>query len=452
MTDDKLSPYLTYDLAEMIESDSEIITKVAAITEYTAHMSTISKNTGHFMGITHIGTGTESVMRSMNKEELKFYPRGTKRIDYYKGFTICGISAMDITDEVFMSDLIMTEGRMITDEDTANRAKYAVISERVAEQNELSLGDMVYLDSLSLYLDDKEANLVSLKDETNGRYAEQVPYEIIGLYEHKTDNGSSVDEPYLIHDNKIYVPISSLADIAKGEFSNIYLDENHNDIGTSIELSVIPSHLYFFLTDIGEAKTLEKALNDIGFSKTIKLIPYISDAVSSPSARLAEIISTLIVGVVIFGFAVLILAVIFHMRARHRELAVLSALGQKRNTVAGSFFAEVAILMGFALLTGSSILVFSVSFLAEPITNYLLASEGAASIVTETADTLFAEKEVSDVIIRNIGDETYLFTEYTIPSILFSMMAGVVILIGIYAVVYRYVKKINALSGVGGKE
>ncbi len=51
-----------------------------------------------------------------------------------------------------------------------------------------------------------------------------------------------------------------------------------------------------------------------------------------------------------------------------------------------------------------------------------------------------------------MDDMSYLLTEYALPSILFSLIASTVLLIGIYMIVYYYVRRINALSGVGGKE
>ncbi len=197
---------------------------------------------------------------------------------------------------------------------------------------------------------------------------------------------------------------------------------------------------YIFVGRFYMADTLETIAAELGIH------------VSSPSARLSEIVTTLLCGVIAFGFAVLVLSVIFHMKARHRELAVLSALGKKRGAVARSFFAEVLILTTAALLVSSGLLCLTVRFFAEPIGRYLVASEFSASIVPERADMFLIESGVQNTVTTKMNDLSYLFSEYAIPSILFSLIAGLIILMGIYFVVCGYVRKINALSGVGGKE
>ncbi len=441
VTDEALSPFLNYDVAELIGNSSEVLEKIAATAEYTVHLVDVS----------HIGMG--EMQRSPGKMELPLYERGTKKIDYRKGFSLQAVSSMAILDEVFTEELIITEGSMITEEDNASRTKKIVISRTVAEQNGLRLGDTIKLDSLSLYLDDQNTNSQYLGfGVEEGRYYEFVPYVIGGIYEHRTDNAVSAKTPVNINENKVFVPISSLVDLSKGELLQKYIDNYFNDSGMSVKTEIVPSHLYFYMTDASKVEVLENELNEVGFLKNIKLTPYISDAASSPSARLSEIVRALLIGVIIFGFAVLVLSVIFHMKARHRELAVLSALGKKRGAVARSFFTEVSVLTILALFLGSGLLCVLVYFFAEPIGAYLVASEFSASIMPETADLFLIESGVQDTVTSKMGELSYLMKEYAMPSIVFSVLAGFVILLGIYIVVYGYVRNINALSGVGGKE
>ncbi len=436
VTDDHLEPFLNYEIAELVGKSTSVIEKISATTEYTVHL----------VDIEHIGMG--ELMRSPEKRELPFYERGTKKIDYRKGFTLHGVSSMDILDEVFTEELVLTEGCMITDEDNRNRSKKIVISKTVAQQNALQVGDMVVLDSISLYLGDQDSNLKYMGYGAEGGYCEFVPYEICGLYERRTDNAISAKTPVSINENQVFVPISTLIEVSKGEIMQKHLNHYDGSSANFVNTELVPSHLYFYLTDASKAQELENELNEVGFLKQITLTPYISDAASSPSARLSEIVTTLLFGVILFGFAVFVLSVIFHMKARHRELSVLSALGKKRSAVARSFFTEVLILTVFAWIFGGALLFVMLYFFAEPIGSYLVASEFSASILPERADQFLIESGIQDTVTIKMSDLTYLFSEYAMPSIIFSVMAGGIILMGIYLVVYGYVRHINALSGV----
>ncbi len=440
VTDEHLSPFLNYNTAAFIEEHADVVTKISAIWEAS----------GYIRGLEHLGTGEN--MREVEHSEQYYLPQGETMIDYFKGFTVCGVTSMEILGEVTSGELTMVEGTMITEENNASHAYKIVISKTVAEQNGLCLGDMIELDSLSLYLEDSEARTQYFGLGGEGKHYESVPYIIGGFYEHQVDNSVSATSPDQIHENKVYVPISTLSDLSElpklQEFYQIY----YMNPKEFLKLDVIPDRLYFHMDDIGDAPLLEEALNSLGFAKTIKLTPYMSDATSSPSARLSEIVTILLFGVIAFGFIVLVLAVVFHMKARHRELAVLAALGQKRGVITCSFFAEIAVLMLLALICGFGLLSVMVVLFAEPIGTYLVASEYTASITSENADRYLIENAVQNIVTEKMADNSYLFMQYTLPSFLFSVVASMGLLLGILIVVYRYVRGINALSGVGGKE
>ncbi len=322
ITDDEFSPFFTYQMAKAIEEHSDIITDLSAVKECTIHL----------LGVDHIGKGEH--LRSWYNSEKSYIEFETntpqfEKVDYYKSFTLCAVTDMSFLEEVYSGELIMTEGTMISEENNEVHANKLVISKTIAEKNGLSLGDTVYFDGLSAFVSEADALWIyNLYGENFG----EVSYIIGGIYEHKVDNSISAATPDLIHENKLYIPISTLVDMEDNPIVDHYYQENHTKRVMKYS-DIVPDHLYFHMDDIGDAASLEKELNRLGLAKTVKLTPYMSDATSSPSARLAEIMTTLLIGVVVFGFVILVLAVLFHMKARHRELAVLSALGQKRGAI-----------------------------------------------------------------------------------------------------------------------
>ena len=436
VTDSDFMPFLSYEAAEYLEKHSEAITKTAAVMERAVSFSDMAY------------IGKNDYARDTFGWERAYLPMGTTETAYHEGFLLCAVTSMDILKEVYGGDLFMLEGTMISEKNNADGANKIVISSSVATQNGLKLGDRVKLDPFSVFEEEECAASAHW-----GFPEEYTTYEYIvgGIYENREDNGISASIPSEINENKVYIPISTLTEMERDPY---LLDFGiRNETGLSEKPpSVIPDRLYFYVKNAGSAKILEEKMGEIGFSEKLLLSPYISDAASSPSARLSAIVSLLLVGVIGLGFAVFALAVFFNMKARHRELAVLTALGEKRSRVALSFFAEICILTFLAFVCGIFLLMGAVALLAVPISNYLYEAEFSAKITHESADFFLLGNGAQSAATEKLEDFDFLFTRYIIPSTALSALAAVLILLLVFGFVSFYIRKINALSGVGGKE
>ncbi|MBQ3490248.1 MAG: hypothetical protein IJA86_06640 [Clostridia bacterium] len=436
VTNESYEPFFTYEAAEYLSQNAESIAKIAAAMERKVS----------FWDITYLGKG--EYLRERFDSERVYYPPGTQKVEYHEGFSLCAVTSMDILPEVYSGVLEMTEGTVITEKNNEAGANKIVISSVVAEKNGLKLGDRVKLDPFSVFEEEEAAVSAYL-----GFSSEYVPYEYIigGIYENREDNSLSASTPSEINENKVYIPISTLPALSRDPYLLAYGLRNEN--GDCFEIpSVIPDKLYFYMENMSDIKILEEKINEIGFSENILLSPYLSDAASSPSARLSEIITLLLVGVSVLGFLIFALSSLFNMKARHRELAVLTALGQKRNRVALSFFAEICILTFLAFVCGIFLLMGAVALLALPISNYLYEAEFSAKITHESADFFLLGNGAQSATIEKLEDFSFLFIRYILPSAVFSALAAVLILLLIFGIVFIYISKINALSGVGGKE
>ena len=440
VTDDEFQPFFTYDAAADIGEKTDMIAKVSASFETACY----------FFDMTHLGTGEYLREIYAIEEPYPDYPKDATHTDYHEGFTICCITEMAILDEVYGGDLVMVEGEMIMAEDNENGARKIVISAAVAEQNGLSIGDTVGLDIFSLFREEEKSVHIYLMYRMNKEY---VPHEytVCGIYERKTDNTLSVPMPDQILENKVYVPISTLSDLSKNEFLQDFHLRNRSFDCYEMP-TIVPDLLYFHLADINDAEALEKGLNEIGFFKSIVLTPYVSDTASSPSARLAEIISMLLIGIIVLGCAIFVLAVLFNMKARHRELSMLTAIGKKRSAVAFDFFLELSILVLAALILGAGMTTMIVTILSVPLTTYLFSLENATHIENETADLLLLGDGVGNTLVEKVSDFSYLLREYITPSVVTSCVVAVGMMALIFSIIIVYVKRINALSEVGGKE
>ena len=432
VTDEEYQPFLTYGAAEMLEEDVDAINKISAI----------KWSSGYFEDAEYIGDGlfTRDRVPGDGASIVPDTTGGTPKVYYSKGFRIVGVTSMDILSEVYSGKLTITQGTPITEENNMSRHNKIVISEELAEKNGLSVGDTVSLHIYSPFLGDEGI------DRRKHDEADCFAFIIGGIYRHSEDNSAGVSAPWEINANHVYVPISVLDELSRHKYVK-HLQNNGAE-----DPILVPDALYFHLNSATAASGVENALNEIGFRKNIVLTEFVSDAASSPSARLSQVISAVLVCIVAVGMGVLLLAILFNMKARHKELAVLAALGQNRHGIALSFFAELLLLGTASLLAGGLVMVGVIRLLAVPLTQYLYSAEITSQLTADTATKLLFEDISGSYITEKAGEFSHLIEAYFVPSFLFALMQSLIVFGILYLVISAYIFRINALSGVGGKE
>lgn len=435
VTSDLLSPYLTYDAAAALANDAEVINRLSCVKEYT----------GFFRNALYVGFG--SYKRPQYTGEN---PTADRKSNYLTGVRIKAVTSMDILEEVYGGDLVLLQGSLITDEDTASRRNKIVVSEAFAEMNGLSVGDTLILDTLSLYQTESEAVKFGLTDLYN-RDEFTYEYTVGGIYRLHTDNSAAVSVPWELYDNTVYVPISTAKNISVSDGVQ-KMFRSQDIFALKVNPVLIPDEVYFHLSDIGEANTLAEEINAIGFSERVKLTPYVSDISSSPSARLSGIVSGMLIAVIAAGLGVFMLTALLHLKERRREFAVLIAMGKKRESVAFSYYFEFGLLVLSAFLLSCLLMAFVVWVFSAPISQYLYAAEEASLFQSENADRYLFGDEAEVFQTRGKTDFGHLFRAYIIPNILFTGAVTVFLLLLLGGIVLLYVRDIHPMYDAGGKE
>ena len=429
VTDEKLDPYLTYDAARTLAEDAEVITHVSAVKRYTAF----------FRDLPYIGYGTYRRSRYSGEERTE-----DGKANYLKGFSVIAVTSMDVLEEVYSGKLTLEKGSFITSGDTENKI---VISKELAEGNGLSIGDSILLDTLSLFQTEAETVRFQRTDDLYDGFDFTYEYVVGGIYTHAEDNRAAVSEPWHLNSNAVYVPISTIIDISESEgVQHLFHDDGYYAL--SVNPTVIPDELYLHLSDMNQTEMLEKEINEIGFAKTVKLTPFVSDAASSPSARLSDILSFTTVGLISVGFAVLGLSVFFNMRARRRELAILTALGKKRQAVAATFFLETVIILIASLLLSGIVITFVIHWSQDMLAEYLYTAEISSKFLSETADAYLFEDTMVSEVMTNTAD----MTRYLFPCLQFAFFSAFLMMGFLYVVIRGYCARIHPLYDIGGKE
>ncbi|MCY8519472.1 ABC transporter permease [Bacillus atrophaeus] len=257
-----------------------------------------------------------------------------------------GVVSTSLVDEFSDGDSKITDGRSITKSDAGK--KVALINETLAEENNLSVGDSITVESAT--------------DEDT-----TVKLEVVGIYKTTSSgDGQAQNFSFLNPYNKIYTPYTATAALKSDDYKNkidsavYYMDdaENINAFVKAAKKTSIDFDTY----------TLET--NDQLYQQMVGPI----ENVASFSKNVVYLVS--VAGAVILG-----LIVMMSIRERKYEMGVLMAIGEKRWKLIGQFLTEVLIVaviaIGIASVTGNLI--------ANQLGNQLLSQQISSS--TDTAQT-----------------------------------------------------------------
>ncbi|MCG8397626.1 ABC transporter permease [Bacillus atrophaeus] len=257
-----------------------------------------------------------------------------------------GVVSTSLVDEFSDGDSKITDGRPITKSDVGK--KVAVINETLAEENNLSVGDSITVESAT--------------DEDT-----TVKLEVVGIYKTTSSgDGQAQNFSFLNPYNKIYTPYTATSALKGDDYKNkmdsavYYMDdaENINAFVKAAQKTSIDFDTY----------TLET--NDQLYQQMVGPI----ENVASFSKNVVYLVS-------VAGAVILCLIVMMSIRERKYEMGVLMAIGEKRWKLIGQFLTEILIIaviaIGIASVTGSLI--------GNQLGNQLLSQQISSS--TDTAQT-----------------------------------------------------------------
>ena len=237
----------------------------------------------------------------------------------------------------------ITEGRMLTAEDSRSSANVCVVSQLVVQENDLKIGD-----TIRIRLGDKlfEQNSVigavaSVRERYADSFTEEIEFEIVGIYrDARYDNIRDKDLHWGYSENTIFIPDSFLPIevpenhvVKPGEFSFV-IDDARNitpflDIARPIIEEDLGLTLYF---NDGGWHALEKQINMANALAALRLP--------------------------LFSFAVLVaigLAVYLFIVRKRKEYAIMRALGTPRRVANYGLYVPLGLIAAAALIVGNAL-------------------------------------------------------------------------------------------------
>lgn len=309
-----------------------------------------------------------------------------------KVFGVCGTE----TDELFTTDtLTLTEGRHITSEDQS----VAIISQDLAERNELHIGDYI-----TTHIYDSE------DDDFTG---EEVRVQIIGLF---TPNVTEqLGETVTIYDkiqNRIFVDLQTAIKIDNDKINygfsavNVTIDDPQN---------------------MEQVVSAVKNLPVIDWDAfTIEIDNEVYEQAAAPLSTLNELVITLLLVIIIVSAIILALILTLWTKTRIHEIGVFLSVGIRKSAIIGQYLIEVLLIAVFAF----GLSYFSSNAIAGQIGNHLLGQ----SVQVEQEDNsisvaVAAEVGADSLIQKPLPTENGIQVSVGLDSLALLYLIGFVIII-----------------------
>ena len=284
----------------------------------------------------------------INSSTLTQYDPNMVEVPTVSYFPIKGVQYAPILD-IVNGNATLVNGRTFNDTEIANADYVALISDKVAELNNVFVGDVIYLqNTFSIWKEDNTVEEVK----------RDIALEVIGIFTPKVEqseenNGGWIDyTPF----NRIYVPNGVVH--AENRWMNEQYAIAYPDSNVNIDqIYITPTFVLNNPEDVESFRTEAKNLLPDYYKVTVSSDAY--DSVAGPIkfiGSLSNIILYVAIGATIL---ILSLVVILFLRDRKHELGIYLSLGESKSKVVGQILIEVVsialIAITLSLLSGNSI-------------------------------------------------------------------------------------------------
>lgn len=287
----------------------------------------------------------------MNEEEINDHGSRKSEFGNMGSFRLTAYSDFSYLDDFLSGTKKIISGKMIDRDSTDEEI---VISEDLATENELELGDTV-----TFYLPTDES--VSYR------------FTIVGIYE---DNSNIEENSFMAMNvmnsrNQLYTNLDTINEILANE-------ETNSDTTTKQMMSKNGLTAKFYLQNNLEETIdgFEQEAREKGLSNYYSLTTNEEALLETlkPIQNLSDYSLTFLIVILIVGALILFVINMINIRERKYEIGVLRAIGMNKKKVTLQLVLEIAIVSMISLILGTGI----GTILSQPVTNQMLNSEIAS--------------------------------------------------------------------------
>lgn len=290
-----------------------------------------------------------SYMAYLNVKKFKTYElqqQGDIQLSTpYNSMTLKGSNSTEPVD--FKNKKVkLVDGRMLTKEELKGKKPVALISKKVADENGLSVGDQMVLDTVSLM--PKEDGSMDSQDSTEHGIKIVGLFEPIKLEKKKQEGQSGQDamnqqvtemEQY----NTAFVSNGLVREINKLEMDNLPEEMKEDTEGEISPIFTLKSP-----DDVAAFKTEIKPLLPEGYKAVASTDEF--DKVGASVKRLSKIAGYVVLLAVLASLLIITLVVVLFMKERRHEWGIYLSLGEHRKNIMKQVVAELLVISLAALL------------------------------------------------------------------------------------------------------
>lgn len=291
-----------------------------------------------------------------------------------EGFTLKGSNYHKILD-VEEKNIKIVAGKVFTQEEIDNGKNVGLISSKVAEENGLSVGDQMVMDTRTYDYNENGDEKELFKTD--------VPIQIIGIFEpttvemkdkeNKKNEEQNMNQQYMSMQqlNTIYLPNKTVLEINKDNIEKLkkvdpdspYLSEE------SLEEYYTPVYV---LKSPDEVEAFKQETQPfLPKLYTVKASTDQYEQIGGSMKKMSQISGYVVMIAVIATLLIISLVVLLFMRDRKHELGIYLSLGDKRSHVMGQIIIEMLIISGIALILS----LITGNFLGKMVSESLLNSD-----------------------------------------------------------------------------
>ncbi|SDZ48776.1 putative ABC transport system permease protein [Evansella caseinilytica] len=349
---------------------------------------------------------------------------GSKTLQYYHGedmedavmsysdgdgmehFSFKGINYAPVLDFEEQKGKLV-DGRVFNPEEVENGSTVAIISKKLAEQNNLHVGDTFVMTNQVEYYDEKkqEEQIVESRD---------LVLEIIGLFEPQTlkenddseedkNNGGMYDFMDIEYQNTIYVPNDVLLSESKF-WQDAYMEalrENEPEYAALMEQEddqFINYTPIYVLNSPEDMEAFEEEVTPLlPDYYTVRKATDHYDSISAPVESMSKLSNYVLIASIAATVLIIGLVVLLFLRDRKRELGIYLSLGERRGRVVGQILIEVIVIA----IIGITLSLFSGNYLAQGVSDTMINAENSQSdddYFMYYGDPLQSDLTVDDVV------------------------------------------------------
>lgn len=295
-----------------------------------------------------------------------------------EGFSLKGSNYHKILD-VEEKKINVIEGKVFAQEDIDNGKNVGLISSKVAEENGLSVGDQMIMDSRGYDYSDTgdEKELFKL----------DVPIQIIGIFEPTTvemkDKNKKENEEQNMNQqfismqqiNTVYLPNKAVIEITKNYMEKLIQTDPTNFDREKEEQNEYYTPVYVLKSSDDVEAFKQETQPLLPKLYTVKASTDQYEQIGGSMKKMSQISGYVVLIAVIATLLIISLVVLLFMRDRKHELGIYLSLGDKRSHVMGQIIIEMLLISGIALI----ISLITGNFLGKMVSESLLNSDMLSS-------------------------------------------------------------------------